>query len=132
MVSECVTPHAAQSGPRVTEETRPLLTRPVADSARPTTAWHGRWPIIVVLLVSLVLFSHSMAGSLAATPLVRLLEDSICRSYYYSDYPSDVDRPPLEEKQCKIDTIQTRLAYFNSWVSMTEAVLCKPKSLTTR
>ncbi|KAL6903858.1 major facilitator superfamily domain-containing protein [Trichoderma evansii] len=106
-----------------TEESTPLLTNHENTADGVAIGYYDRWPSIPVFMAALVLLSHSMASSLAATPIIRLLEDSICRTYYYADQPSDVGRLPIDERLCKIDAIQTRLAYFNSWVSMMEATL---------
>lgn len=132
MVPDHSTASAPHSRLLAAEETAPLLANhlDISESARVATSWHHRWPFIVVFLAALVLLSHSMAGSLAAAPIIRLLEDSICRSYYYADQPSDAGRLPIDESLCKIDAIQTRLAYLNSRVSMMEATLCTSKSLT--
>ncbi|RFU29458.1 hypothetical protein B7463_g6868, partial [Scytalidium lignicola] len=49
-------------------------------------------------------------------PITRILEDIICRRYY--DLPHEID-----EKLCKIDVIQSQLAYINGTLSTLEAAV---------
>jgi len=57
---------------------------------------------------------------LMVVPTTRILEDIICHHYYDVQGLSEID-----EKLCKIDEIQSQLAYLNGLISMLEAVFGK-------
>ncbi|THY24190.1 MFS general substrate transporter [Aureobasidium pullulans] len=78
----------------------------------------------VLILVALVIVITSVAGGLIGLPFVRLIEDAICQEHYASRpvegglfITSDVD-----EAHCKVDTVQSRLAYILAIQEMLDAI----------
>ncbi|KAK0625822.1 major facilitator superfamily domain-containing protein [Immersiella caudata] len=104
-------------------------TSPLLGQHRPTEARddHGgadsdntaRRPNIVILLIAFIIFTQSTSGALAAVPLTRLMEDAICRRYY----SNRSDKIPIDEGRCKVDDVQSDLAYLNGFISALEAVV---------
>ncbi len=71
-------------------------------------------PILCGLLCVIV----DLEGGLRANWEVRLFEVAICREYYKLHDPSKIGSPPLSyvhERDCKLDSIQTELAYLRAW-----------------
>lgn len=71
----------------------------------------------VPLLCGLLCVVVDLEGGLRATSEVRLFEVAICREYYNLHDPSKIDSPPLSyvhERDCKLDNIQTDLAYLRA------------------
>lgn len=56
-------------------------------------------------LVLLLLLSVTLTNGISAIPLNRLLEQRLCRAYYGSDHD-------VEEKLCKVDSVQQDLAWI--------------------
>ncbi|THX16494.1 MFS general substrate transporter [Aureobasidium pullulans] len=78
----------------------------------------------VIILVTLVIVITSVAGGLIGLPFVRLIEDAICQEHYASRpvegglfITSDVD-----EAHCKVDAVQSRLAYVLAIQEMLDAI----------
>ncbi|CAD0029698.1 unnamed protein product, partial [Aureobasidium pullulans] len=78
----------------------------------------------VIILVALVIVITSVAGGLIGLPFVRLIEDAICQEHYASRpvegglfITSDVD-----EAHCKVDAVQSRLAYILAIQEMLDAI----------
>ncbi|THZ20899.1 MFS general substrate transporter [Aureobasidium pullulans] len=78
----------------------------------------------VIILVALVIVITSVAGGLIGLPFVRLIEDAICQEHYASRpvegglfITSDVD-----EAHCKVDAVQSRLAYVLAIQEMLDAI----------
>ena len=73
---------------------------------RYTTAW-GCGALLVVI---------SLSQTLCKTPLLRIIELNICRSYYQT-YRPDVIHPDgfVDEKWCKIMPVQQQLASINGY-----------------
>lgn len=113
----------------VTEET-PLVgdrdgaTRPAssqADSLVSLTVPKVHTPQAVTLLfVGLVLLA-SAAGGLLVIPLTRMVEDIVCRQHYgFTDEGGDID-----ESLCKIEAVQSRLAFIFAVYGTIQALICE-------
>ncbi|CAK7206552.1 hypothetical protein SEUCBS139899_009348 [Sporothrix eucalyptigena] len=111
-----------------------------------TAAWYqAKRPGTVIFLVALILFFLVLAATLALVPMMRLVEDAICRRYYGLDYgpPSingnmtfathkqflEDDRATsfagnngTDERMCKVDAVQAELAWLSGVVSVSEAI----------
>ena len=101
------------------EESTPLLAeRRGTPSA---SFFQAQRPRTIVFILSLGVFGLAFSGSLAEVPLTRLMEDNLCRRHY--------GREDIDEGLCKIDAVQTQLAYLNGWLPMIEAVIgtCLPR-----
>ncbi|KAK0645422.1 major facilitator superfamily domain-containing protein [Cercophora newfieldiana] len=95
---------------RANSDNTPQANLPACPSPRPS---------VVILLVAFIIFTQSTSGALAAVPLTRLLEDAICRRYY----SNRSDKVPIDEGRCKVDEVQSDLAYLNGFLSALEAVV---------
>ncbi|KAG7139286.1 MFS efflux pump atnC like protein [Verticillium longisporum] len=78
-----------------------LGSRHAFDAFRPTT------PFAIVVLLACLKATLFSSGILFLTPLFRLVEDAICHVHYQKDLAE-----PIEEKECKVDEIQSQLAYL--------------------
>jgi hypothetical protein len=72
-----------------------------------------------------MVFGLSFSGSLGEVPVTRLIEDNLCRRYYSSRLDDKMLESDIDEGLCKIDAIQSQLAYLNGWLPMIEAVIGK-------
>jgi hypothetical protein len=57
-------------------------------------------------------------GAFFNVPHTRLIEDNLCRRYIDTIHQDAVD-----EKFCKTDQIQSKLAYLNSSIALIEALI---------
>ena len=79
-------------------------------------------PSTIVWILIAGIFFGSAAGGLVVIPEMRIFEDIICHQYY--DMANRLTEP-IKEELCKIDQIQSRLAYlFAINESITAAVGC--------
>lgn len=92
------------------EETSPLLGSPQLRASRWTPSF----------LTYLVICNFFLAGSGAfiSLPLIRLIEDNLCRRYIQQG-------SSLDESLCKTDQIQSELAYLNGSLLLVEAIVGK-------
>ena len=77
-----------------------------------------RRPRAIVLTTALLKFILTCSGSMILLPIFRLLEDAFCHEFYGDDSPGMID-----ERKCKVDEVQRRLAYLGGWVAMMSAVV---------
>jgi hypothetical protein len=76
---------------------------------------HPRFLRVVIMVIATV-FVIQVADYMVKAPLMRLLEDIICRKYYESAKPADIDFSlPIPEENCKLPPIQSQLAIFKGW-----------------
>ncbi|KJR81573.1 uncharacterized protein SPSK_00715 [Sporothrix schenckii 1099-18] len=108
-------------------------------------AWYqAQRPGSVIALVAVLLFFLVFAATLALVPMLRLVEDAICRRHYGLNYGDDggsnstvsvnTHKQFLEndftrtatngtdERLCKVDAVQAELAWLGGVVSVTEAI----------
>lgn len=104
------------------QETTPLLGDEAQRQRPPIYAsfLQVKNPRAICLLVSLFSLLLALSGSVADVPTTRLTEDHICRSYY-AEQGKPLDG--IDEAMCKVDEVQSRLAYLNGWVSMIQCTL---------
>ncbi|KAH9214752.1 major facilitator superfamily domain-containing protein [Leptodontidium sp. 2 PMI_412] len=91
------------------------------QTKRPYSTWrfHVTTPRNIVLLLALNILILSSAGGLTVVPQTRLLEDILCHRFY-GDIKGLSD---IDESMCKIDSIQSELAYINGLTTAVEAVV---------
>jgi len=107
-------------------ETSPLVSngresRDSHESATPAPQEPHPHPkfLRVAALVIVAVFLIETASYMSKAPLMRLLEDVICRSYYESTQPGQ--RPtfdlslPIPEAECKSPWVQSKLAKLRGW-----------------
>jgi hypothetical protein len=81
--------------------------------------FHLHFPYLPALLL---LFSE-LAELILTSPRIRLLEASICRRHYLAYDPSGIAPDgSIDEALCKLEDIQTRLAYIRGWQVFFEAI----------
>ncbi|OBW64929.1 MAG: Uncharacterized protein AUREO_050020 [Aureobasidium pullulans] len=102
--------------------TRPISTREDEPLLNPAPRTYRTRSVII--LVALVIVITSVAGGLIGLPFVRLIENAICQEHYASRpvegglfITSDVN-----EAHCKVDAVQSRLAYVLAIQEMLDAI----------
>lgn len=108
------------------QETTPLLPEEGGSQQRGprnATFFQARRPKTIYFLLSLMVFGLSFSGSLGEVPITRLTEDNLCRRYYSTRLDGKAMENGIDESLCKIDEIQSQLAYLNGWLPMIEAVI---------
>ncbi len=106
------------------QESRPLLGH--TTTLREQLALRGtKWyqtssPAVVVGLASAILFCLVLSATLALIPMVRLMEDILCRQHYGTTDPIDEDR-------CKVDAVQNELVWLGAISSVIDSVVGKPR-----
>ena len=104
-------------------------TIPAADDAPPVRdgetppekRLRGKWyqaksPSVVVAMLAIILFLLVLSATLALIPLVRLMEDGLCRKYYGTT-------EPVEEEKCKVAEIQSQLAWLGGIAGVVDSVI---------
>ncbi|PQE05037.1 major facilitator superfamily transporter protein [Rutstroemia sp. NJR-2017a BBW] len=69
----------------------------------------------ILKLICGILFLAASATGLINVPLTKLVEDAVCRQYY--------GRPDIEEQLCKLETIQSDVAFIFARMGVCEAVV---------
>ncbi|KAB8223906.1 major facilitator superfamily domain-containing protein [Aspergillus novoparasiticus] len=90
------------------EETSPLLGSPQLRAS-------GWTPSVLTYLV-ICNFLLAGSGAFIGLPLIRLIEDNLCRRYIQQG-------SSLDERLCKTDQIQSELAYLNGSLLLVEALV---------
>jgi MFS transporter, PCFT/HCP family, solute carrier family 46 (folate transporter), member 1 len=109
-------------------ETQPFLQREECDGDEPSRPFAGakrpgrgllaahlqaQKPKTIVLLLALLIFIIVTSGMLMIMPVFRLVEDTVCHRYYKKD-PSE----KIDERLCKVDGVQSELAYLGGWAAL--------------
>ncbi|KAI0468726.1 major facilitator superfamily domain-containing protein [Xylaria cf. heliscus] len=83
-------------------------------------------PGVIIIILYIIAFVISSSGGFQNISMTRIFEDILCRQYY--DRSSD-NQAPIKEEMCKINSIQSKLAYLfaiqaslNAGVSMLTAL----------
>ncbi|KAK4185419.1 major facilitator superfamily domain-containing protein [Podospora australis] len=91
---------------------------------RITTQFQVQNPATIILLLSVLMLLITTSGMMYMIPIFRLVEDAFCHVYYDKD-PSE----PIDERLCKTDAVQGRLAFLggvgammNSFVGVVSAL----------
>jgi hypothetical protein len=102
-------------------EASPLL-QTTQETPKPAPKWsfQVQAPRHIVLLLALLILSLATGGALMTVPTTRILEDILCHRYY-----GDLQgrNGSIDEKLCKVDDIQSDLAYLNGLISALEATV---------
>ncbi|KAF2966230.1 hypothetical protein GQX73_g7347 [Xylaria multiplex] len=85
------------------------LTRSVPTAQKPGS-------IIIILCV--IIFVASASGGFQNMAMTRIFEDILCRQYYDQIHSHD---EPIDEDMCKVDAIQSELAYLFAVMSSLNA-----------
>ncbi|KAK0648378.1 general substrate transporter [Cercophora newfieldiana] len=101
----------------------PAEEGPVFDAPKPrhpgfASRFQARKPKTIVFLLALLLFTVTTSGMLIIVPIFRLLEDAVCHSFYHKDRSEKID-----ERLCKGDEVQGRLAYLGGWAALLNTVI---------
>lgn len=103
-------------------EAAPLLEQRQENPAVPPRRLIYQVPSsrIAVFFLAFIIFCLALAGSLTIVPTTRLLEDILCHHHYKNNQDHDGE---IDESLCKIDPIQSELAYFKGFLSTLEAII---------
>lgn len=110
------------------EETQPLLPSEeqhqdarleTPSLARSASRWQITSPHKIVMLVTLIKFSTVASGMMLLVPLYRLIEDMLCH-VHYNDPSGDI----IDEMKCKVQEVQSRLAFMLGWFGLLSNVIC--------
>ncbi|KAI1103600.1 MFS general substrate transporter [Jackrogersella minutella] len=112
-------------------EATPLLgdDRPRRPTHRPTLSVtslpsihvpkvHNGWTVVNLLCV--IAFIASSATGFCDIPVMRIVEDVICRHYFGLKESADA---PIDEQNCKVDAIQEKVAFIMALSSSLDAVV---------
>ena len=70
----------------------------------------------VLGLVLTIVFAADLAGSISKAPLIRIYESITCSEYYRIADPSLLgENGHVEERYCKVATVQEELALLRGW-----------------
>jgi len=72
----------------------------------------------IVVLLAVLMFTITTSGMLVLIPIFRLMEDAVCHLYYEKGMPE-----PIEERLCKVDGVQKRLAYLGGLSAMISSIV---------
>ena len=105
--------------PAEEDETTPLIADEIAPESRhPRGSRRALTTIIAAFSLILIL---SISSHISDAPLTAILEDIVCEKYYAShpDDGSEFFSDP--ESKCKIEPIQSEVAFINGWKDTFEA-----------
>jgi len=66
----------------------------------------------------LLIVLYELEDNIMFPPTVRLLENAICQQHFAALQSSHVIVVPVPEAMCKIEAVQSRLAYVRGWLSL--------------
>lgn len=72
----------------------------------------------IVVLLAFLMFTVTTSGMLILIPIFRLMEDAICHLYYDKGMFE-----PIEERLCKVDGVQKKLAYLGGLSAMISSIV---------
>ncbi|KZF23301.1 MFS general substrate transporter [Xylona heveae TC161] len=104
-------------------EISPLLGRQkqkIRTSTHSLSFYQTRSPSHVVGLLSICTFCLAGASAFLNVPVTRLIEDNLCRRYLGNSHRQG---SPIDERLCKTDQIQSKLAYLNGSLALVEALV---------
>lgn len=87
---------------------------------RPRRPWQTSNPKTVIILLSVVKFVIVLSGMLMLMPMYRLLEDAFCHAHFQDDSPGLMD-----EMKCKVEEVQSGLAFLMGWFGLLNSLLRK-------
>lgn len=104
------------------QETTPLLGDEGQRQRPPITGsiFQAKSAKSICLVISVFTLLLMFSSSVGDVPTTRLVEDHICRSYYAEQGRTTDD---IDESMCKVDEVQSKMAYLNGWISMIKSVL---------
>jgi PCFT/HCP family folate transporter-like MFS transporter 1/3 len=101
-------------------EEAPLLDQVHDESIPPRPSFQARSSRVAILIFAFIIFCLALGGSLAIVPTTKLLEDILCYHYYENKQKKGGN---ISETLCKVDAIQSELAYLRGLLSTLEAVI---------
>lgn len=87
--------------------------------AEATTSFpRGHFQLYTLGIVMVLVFIFNFSASLMGASTLRIYESIICHSYYKTNDPSRIgDGGMVDERLCKVDTVQEELALLTGWES---------------
>ncbi|KAM7192584.1 general substrate transporter [Naviculisporaceae sp. PSN 640] len=80
--------------------------------------FQARKPTTIIWLLSAAMFVFTASGMMVMVPMFRLMEDAICHTYYKKS-PGE----KIEEAKCKVDEVQSELAWLGGIATMLGSVI---------
>jgi hypothetical protein len=74
----------------------------------------------ILNIICVIILVTACAGGFAGVPLTRILEDVVCHQYYGRVQSLD---DPIDENLCKVDAIQSSVAFIFAIVGMCDAIV---------
>lgn len=90
---------------------------PLPDAVHVPRTYDGN---TIVNLISAILLTSCSAAGFATIPMTRLVENAICHRYYNLMQSFD---EPIDERQCKVDAIQSDVAFIFATLTTCEAIV---------
>jgi MFS family permease len=76
---------------------------------------HPKFFIVATICIASIFFIE-IGDFMLRAPIMRTLEDILCRSYFKSTLPIAIDfSDPIPEDHCKIPLVQSQLAMLKGW-----------------
>jgi MFS transporter, PCFT/HCP family, solute carrier family 46 (folate transporter), member 1 len=91
---------------------------PRASTSFIPVRWQAKTSGTIILLMAFLRFCVISSSMMWFVPVFRLVEDAICHVYY-----EDESLELIKEMKCKIDKVQSRLAYMVGWFGFLNAVI---------
>ena len=77
-----------------------------------------RFQFYTLSVIMGLLFVLEFSGNLVGAPYVRIMESILCHDFYQKSNSSLIgDHGAVDEKYCKINSVQESLAFLNGWDS---------------
>lgn len=100
---------------------RPTLS--VASLASSLTIPQAHDHTTFITLLCILIVAANAAGGFIEIPMARLVEDGLCRQYYEGGHTGQDPPPPLDEAMCKVEPVQSKMAYLLALMSALDAIV---------
>lgn len=112
-----------EDAPFLDVDERPDEPIPATDSGpsrppRRPLPWQVQSPLTIVILAAIAKFTLVASGMMILMPMYRLIEDAFCHRYYEDDSSG-----LIEEMECKVDEVQSPLAFMMGWSALLNAII---------
>jgi hypothetical protein len=84
----------------------------------------------IIVSSAVIFLVISIASHIAIAPNTAILENIICRKYYAASDPSSTwSKKEASRDSCKIEPIQSEMAFINGWKDTFETIPGEPHEL---
>jgi hypothetical protein len=106
------------------EEREPLLSSTESAAFLPATPQNEKKPwlkLLVLIAISIAIID--LGAFMAAAPITRVFEATLCLQYYREHDPTVIDKDGKTfEVLCKIDVVQQRMSMIFGWQDMLDGI----------